>query len=202
MAMWDRLKDTAKGIQQSRSSGGSGGSGGRSGGGFGGFGGSGGHGGPAGSGGSGSGGSRSQLLGVFKTQLASMKTELKSGGYRDASMAICALVAAADGTVDAAERQRVESLIVSNEVLQNFPADTLRQRFNKHVDQLVSNPQFGRGAVLEEIAKVAKKPMEARAVIQTGMVIAGADGYFAQAELAVLREACGVLNLSPTEFNL
>ncbi|GAB2931857.1 tellurite resistance TerB family protein [Streptomyces mayteni] len=180
--MWDRIKDSAKGLQQSR--GGSGG--GR----------------PGGAPGGGSGGSRSQMMGMFKTQLASMKTELKSGGYRDASMAVCALVAAADGTVDAAERQRVESLIVSNEVLQNFPPDTLRQRFNKHVDQLVSNPQFGRGAVLEEIAKVAKKPMEARAVIQTGMVIAGADGYFAQAELHVLREACGVLNLSPTEFNL
>ncbi|RBM05492.1 tellurite resistance TerB family protein [Streptomyces sp. PT12] len=176
MSMWDRIKDSAKSRTGSRP--GAGGSGG------------------------GGGGGGSQLVSAFKNQLASMKTELKSGGFRDASMAMCALVAAADGTVDAAERQRVESLIVSNEVLQNFPADSLRQRFNKHVDQLVSNFPVGKGSVMQEIAKVQKKPMEARAVIQTGIVIAGADGYFSQSEQQVIREVCATLGISPTEFNL
>lgn len=94
--------------------------------------------------GSSSGGSKAQLIGMFKSQLASAKNELKSGAYRDASMAMCALVAAADGRVEPAERQRVEELIVSNEVLQNFPADQLRQRFNQHVDRLLANFEQGR----------------------------------------------------------
>ncbi|MEV5237290.1 TerB family tellurite resistance protein, partial [Streptomyces pseudogriseolus] len=52
------------------------------------------------------------------------------------------------------------------------------------------------------IAKAAKKPTEARAVIQTGMVIAGADGHISPAEATVLREACATLGLPPTEFQL
>ncbi|MGW7272691.1 tellurite resistance TerB family protein [Streptomyces sp. NPDC054864] len=188
MAMWDRIKDQAKGLQQSQGARSSGGQG---------------RPGPGSGSGSGSGGgSKAQLVGVLKSQLASLKTELKSGAYRDASMAMCALVAAADGSVDPAERQHVESLILQNDVLKNFPPEQLQQRFNKHVDQLSFNFQQGRTEVMQEIAKAAKKPMEAKAVIQTGFVVAGADGYIAPAEEQVLREACAALNLSPQEFGL
>ncbi|MFJ7771185.1 tellurite resistance TerB family protein [Streptomyces sp. NPDC097107] len=194
MAMWDKIKDQAKTFQQSQGTRGAGGPGQ----------GPQGHQGHQGSGrpGSSSGGSKAQLIGMFKTQLASVKTELKSGAYRDASMAMCALVAAADGQVEPAERQRVEELIVSNEVLQNFPADQLRQRFNQHVDKLIANFELGKSEALQVIAKAAKKPAEARAVIQTGMVIAGADGVFEPSEQYAIREACTALGVSPSEFGV
>ncbi|MER6615450.1 tellurite resistance TerB family protein [Streptomyces xantholiticus] len=181
MAMWDRIKDQAKSLQQAQGT--------RS---------TGGH----GPGSHSAGGSRAQLVNTLKSQLTSLKAELKSGAFRDASMAMCALVAAADGHVDAAERQHVESLILTNDVLQNFPADQLRQRFNKHADQLSANFLLGKAGVMQEIAKAAKKPTEARAVVQTGIVIAGADGYVEPAELEIIREACAALGLSPTEFGI
>ncbi|KUF13423.1 MULTISPECIES: tellurite resistance TerB family protein [Streptomyces] len=191
MAMWDRIKDQAKGLQQSQGSRSSGGHG---------------HQGPLGSSGSsgssGSRGSKAQLVGMLKSQLTSLKTELKSGAYRDASMAMCALVAAADGNVDPAERQHVENLILQNDVLQNFPPEQLRQRFNKHVDQLSANFQHGKAEAMQEIAKASKKQTEAKAVVQTGFVVAGADGYIAPAEEQVLREACQALGVSPQEFGL
>ncbi|WP_181763687.1 tellurite resistance TerB family protein [Streptomyces albidus (ex Kaewkla and Franco 2022)] len=183
MAMWDRLKDQAKGLQQ-QSPGRRGAGQARPG------------------GGSGSGGSKAQLVSALKTQLTSLKAELKSGAFRDASMAACALVAAADGHVDPAERQHVESLILNNDVLQNFPPAQLRERFNKHADQLAANFAHGKAEALQEIAKAAKKPAEARAVVQTGVVVAGADGWVAPAEEQVLREVCAALGLSPTEFGL
>ncbi|MET8709222.1 tellurite resistance TerB family protein [Streptomyces californicus] len=187
MAMWDRIKEQAKGLQQ-QSQGAGQASGGTAGGRQPG----------AGAGG----GSKEKLVGLLKSQLGSLKTELKSGAYRDASMAMCALVAAADGSVDPAERQHVESLILQNDVLQNFPPEQLRQRFNKHVDQLMFNFPQGRADALQEIAKAAKKPVEAKAVVQTGFVIAGADGYIAPAEAQVLREACTALGVSPQDFGL
>lgn len=197
MAMWDRLKDQAKNLQQSQSS--RGGSGHGQGQGHGSFG-QGQHGGHGS--GSSSGGSKAQLVGLLKSQLASVKTELKSGAYRDATMAMCALVAAADGHVEPAERQRVEELITTNDVLQNFPADQLRQRFNKNLDRLMANFQLGKTEVMQEIAKAAKKPTEARAVIQTGIVIAGADGYIEPSEQQAIREACATLGIAPTEFGI
>ncbi|MEZ3180692.1 TerB family tellurite resistance protein [Streptomyces pimonensis] len=195
MAMFDRLKEQARALQQSQGA--------RTGGGQ-----QHGQGFPPGGGrqhGHGSssgGGTKAQLMGLFKSQLASAKAELKSGAYRDASMAMCALVAAADGRVDPAERQRVEELIASNEVLQNFPADQLRKRFNEHVDRLTANFELGKAKALEDIAKAAKKPVEARAVVQTGLVVAGADGSFEPAEQYAVRDACSALGLSPTEFGV
>ncbi|MGP3757398.1 tellurite resistance TerB family protein [Streptomyces sp. IBSNAI001] len=182
MAVWDRLKDQARTLQQSQGARGS--TAGRSGG--------------RGSGG----GARAQLVSTLKSQLTSLKAELKSGAYRDASMAMCALVAAADGHVDPAERAHVESMILGNDVLQNFPPEQLRRRFGRHVDQLALNFQQGKADALQEIAKTSKKPTEARAVLQTGIVVAGADGDFSRAEHLILREACTALGLSPAEFQL
>ncbi|GHJ41302.1 tellurite resistance TerB family protein [Streptomyces sp. TS71-3] len=139
---------------------------------------------------------------TMQTQLVAKKNDLKSGAFRDASMAICALVAAADGTVDPTERRRVAQLIMNNEVLQNFPADDLQRRFEDNLDKLTADFDFGKVSVLQEIAKARKKPAEARAVIQIGIVIGGADGDFDKDERAVVREACFALDLPPQEFDL
>lgn len=138
----------------------------------------------------------------MQTQLTARKNDLKSGAFRDASMAMCALVAAADGTVDPSERQRVAQLIAANEVLQNFPADDLRRRFEDNVGKLTADFAFGKVSVLQEIAKAKRKPAEARAVVQIGIVIGGADGDFDEDERAVVREACYALDLPPHEFDL
>ncbi|GAP45432.1 tellurium resistance protein [Streptomyces azureus] len=138
----------------------------------------------------------------MQTQLMAKKNDLKSGAFRDASMAMCALVAAADGTVDPSERQRVAQLIATNEVLQNFDADDLRRRFEENLNKLTTDFDFGKVSVMQEIAKAKKKPAEARAVIQIGIVIGGADGDFDKDEQAVVREACYTLGLPPHEFDL
>ncbi|WP_330238801.1 tellurite resistance TerB family protein [Streptomyces sp. NBC_00525] len=139
---------------------------------------------------------------TMQTQLLAKKNDLKSGAFRDASMAMCALVAAADGSIDPSERQRVAQLIATNEVLQNFDANDLRRRFDENLNKLTADFGFGKVGVLQEIAKAKKKPAEARAVIQIGIVIGGADGHFDDTERAVVREACFTLDLPPHEFDL
>ena len=139
---------------------------------------------------------------TMQTQLTAKKNDLTSGAFRDAAMAMCALVAAADGTVDPSERQRVAQLISTNEVLQNFPAEDLRRRFEDNLNKLTADFAFGKVSVLQEIAKAKKKPAEARAVVQIGIVIGGADGDFDKTEQAVVREACFTLGLPPHEFDL
>ncbi|WP_037671171.1 tellurite resistance TerB family protein [Streptomyces griseus] len=138
----------------------------------------------------------------MQTQLLAKKNDLTSGAFRDASMAMCALVAAADGSVDPSERQRVAQLIATNDVLQNFDAMDLQRRFDQNLDKLTADFDFGKVSVLQEIAKAKKKPAEARAVVQIGIVIGGADGDFDKSEQAVVREACFTLDLPPHEFDL
>src|SRR3954464_2320933 len=90
---------------------------------------------------------------TMQTQLVAKKNDLKSGAFRDASMAMCALVAAADGTIDPSERQRVAQLIASNEVLRNFDAADLQRRFDENLNKLTADFAFGKVSVLQEIAK-------------------------------------------------
>lgn len=139
---------------------------------------------------------------TMQTQLMAKKNELTSGAFRDASMAMCALVAAADGTIDPVERQRVAQLIAGNDVLRNFPPEDLRRRFEDNLAKLTADFQLGKVSVLQEIGKAKKKPAEARAVIQIGIVIGGADGDFDQTERAAVREACYALDVPPHEFDL
>ncbi|CAM5264102.1 MULTISPECIES: tellurite resistance TerB family protein [Streptomyces] len=139
---------------------------------------------------------------TMQTQLMAKKNDLKSGAFRDASMAMCALVAAADGSIDPSERQKVAQLIMSNDVLRNFPGDDLQRRFDANCDKLTADFDFGKVSVLQEVAKAKKKPAEARAVIQIGIIIGGADGDFDKDEQAVVREACYALDLPPHEFDL
>ncbi|MEU3093134.1 tellurite resistance TerB family protein, partial [Streptomyces massasporeus] len=95
---------------------------------------------------------------TMQTQLNAKKNDLKSGAFRDASMAMCALVAAADGTIDPSERRKVAQLITTNEVLQNFPAEDLQRRFDDNCNKLAADFDFGKVSVLQEVAKAKKKP--------------------------------------------
>ena len=81
----------------------------------------------------------------MQDQLIAKKNDLKSGAFRDASMAMCALVAAADGTIDAEERRRVAGLITTNDALSNFAADDLRAKFDGYANKLSANFDFGKG---------------------------------------------------------
>ncbi|WP_436789688.1 tellurite resistance TerB family protein [Yinghuangia sp. YIM S10712] len=137
-----------------------------------------------------------------QTHLAAKKNDVTNGAFRDASMAMCALVAAADGSIGQAETAKLAQLIASNSVLQTFDKDDLQRRFHDNAKHLSTDFQIGKVQVLQEVGKARKKPAEARAVIQIGILIGGADGNFDVQERAVVREACFALGIPPTEFDL
>ncbi|MBF6177012.1 tellurite resistance TerB family protein [Nocardia otitidiscaviarum] len=138
----------------------------------------------------------------WREQLLAKRTELRGGSFRDATMGICALVAAADGSIDPVERMRVAQLIGADPVLRQFPVDELRNLFEDNCNRIAMDPAFGRAYVMQQVAKCTGKPAEARAVVQLGIMIGNADGGFDQHEAATIREACQVLLLDPEEFGL
>ena len=135
-------------------------------------------------------------------QLKTKTGQFKNKEFANASMAMCALIAAADGSIDNAERAKVSALITSNEALKVFPAHELTQKFDFYASKLQSNFDFGKLEATQTIAKLKTKPDQARAVIQIGIIIGGADGNFDDHEKAAVRDACHTLGIPPAEFDL
>jgi tellurite resistance protein TerB len=142
---------------------------------------------------------RAQTMG---DQLKTKTGQFKNKEFANASMAMCALIAAADGSIDNAERAKVSGLITSNEALKVFPQAELTQKFDFYASKLQSNFDFGKLEATQTIAKLKTKPDQARAVIQIGIIIGGADGNFDDHEKAAVRDACHTLGIPPAEFDL
>jgi len=139
---------------------------------------------------------------AMTTQLQAKTGQFKNKEFANGAMAMCALIAAADGSIDNAERAKVSALITSNEALKVFPQAELTQKFDFYASKLQSNFDFGKLEATQTIAKLKTKPDQARAVIQIGIIIGGADGNFDDYEKAAVRDACHTLSIPPAEFDL
>lgn len=138
----------------------------------------------------------------FNTSLQTNISKFKNNDFANASMAICALIASADGSIDANERQKTSELILSNETLKVFPASELREKFNFYCDKLSQDFNFGKIEAIQAISKLNQKQDQGRAIIQIGIIIGGADGNFDKDEKKVVKEACHALGINPQEFDL
>jgi tellurite resistance protein TerB len=135
-------------------------------------------------------------------QLKTKVGQFKSKDFAEASMATCALIAAADGSIDASERSKTAAFIASNDVLSAFDAGTLRDSFDRYCTKLTADYDFGKIEALQAIGKLRTKPDQARAVVQVGVLVGGADGDFDAHEVRAVREVCQAVGLDPTEFGV
>ena len=139
---------------------------------------------------------------TMSAQLKSKAHTFKNADFANASMAVCALIAAADGSIDAAERQKTAAFIASNDVLSIFPSEELKAKFDHFCNKLQADYDFGKIEAVQAISKLKKKEDQGRAVIQVGIIIGGSDGNFDDDEKRAVREACNAVGISPSEFDL
>ena len=133
-------------------------------------------------------------------QLQTKASQFKNADFANGCMAMCALIASADGTVDSSERSKTAALITSNETLKIFPASELKTKFDFYVDKINADADFGRIEAIQAIGKLKSKSDQARAVVQIGIVIGGADGNFDKNEMKAVRDACLAAGLPPADF--
>jgi tellurite resistance protein TerB len=138
----------------------------------------------------------------FSAQTKTKVGQFKTKEFANASMAMSALIAAADGSIDPEERMRTEGFIRSNEALRVFPIDELLEKFNFYAGKLEKDYAFGKMESIATIGKLKSKPDQARTVIQLGIVIGGADGNFDENEKRAVREACHAVNIPTGAFDL
>jgi tellurite resistance protein TerB len=138
----------------------------------------------------------------MNAQLQTKAGQFKNKDFAKGSMAVCALIAAADGSIDPEERRKVAALITTNDVLSIFAADDLRADFDHFCQKLSQDFDFGKVEAVQAVSKLKSKPDQARAVIQIGIIIGGADGNFDKDEQRVVKEACFAVGIDPSEFDL
>jgi tellurite resistance protein TerB len=125
----------------------------------------------------------------------------KNKDFMEASTAICAWVAAADGQIDTEEKQKMIGFIKQSNELSVFNQDDVIASFNSYAGKFEFDSSIGKGEAVKAISKLAKDPGAARLLIQVGVAIGASDGDFDAEEKAVCREACVALNLNPEEFD-
>lgn len=138
----------------------------------------------------------------MQSQLVSQVKQYQNKNFADATMAICALVAAADGTIDADERRKTAGFISSNDTLAVFEVSQLQKTFNDFCDKLTKDFDFGKIDLLQVVSKLKKSPSQARAAVQVGIIIGNADGVFDNDEKQIVREICRSLGIDLAEFDL
>ena len=138
------------------------------------------------------------LQGNTKTQVG----KYKSKDFAKASMAMCALIAAADGTITAEERRKTAAFIGSNDALSVFEPSELQQHFEFYSSKLERDYDFGKVEAIATIGKLKSKPEAARAVIQVGIIIGGADGNFDPTRSRPCARPATPWASPPSEFDL
>jgi tellurite resistance protein TerB len=138
----------------------------------------------------------------MSAQAKTQASKFKNKDFASASMAMCALIASADGSIDPEEKRKTAGFIGSNDTLSVFPASELLERFNYYAGKLEADYDFGKVEAIQALSKLKSKPDAARAVIQVGIIIGGADGNFDKDEMQAVREACLAVGIPPSEFDL
>ncbi|MCA2452954.1 tellurite resistance TerB family protein [Vibrio alginolyticus] len=128
--------------------------------------------------------------------------QFKNKQFADGTMAMCAYVAAADGSIDSAERQKTASFIASNESLKVFDTAELKDKFEHYCGKLESDFDFGKIEAIQAVSKLKSKPEQARACIQLGIIIAKADGNIDDDERNAIADCCHAVGISLDEFRI
>ena len=145
------------------------------------------------------------FLSRLKSKAGELKTEAlkyKNKDFLNAAMAGCALVAMADGSVSAEEKQKMIKFIESNDALSVFTTSDVIKAFQEHVSQLEFDKDIGQAKALQALHKMKSNEGAARLLVRMVIAVAASDGNFDAKEQAVASKIVKELGLNPSEFEL
>jgi tellurite resistance protein TerB len=137
-------------------------------------------------------------LNDFKASASKSLTQFNNKTFKDAAMAVCALVSASDGSVSKEEKSKVAGLIRANELLQVFNAEELRDTFLAFCDKATDD--FARLDLLNIVRKLKGNDAQADTALKVALIIANSDGSFSDTEKKVVQELCTLLNVPAANY--
>ena len=143
-----------------------------------------------------------QKAGEARAKLATEVGKFKNREFMEACVAGCGLVAAADGSIDSSEKQKMIKFIQQSDELKVFDTKDVIAVFNKVTENFEFDNEIGKAEALKIIAKLRNKPDAARLMVRVCCAIGSADGDFDDKEKQMVREMCRDLNLPPEDFGV
>ena len=114
----------------------------------------------------------------------------------------CVLVAAADGSIEASEKQKMAGFIERSNELKHFDMGEVIGVFQKSAAAYESDSVLGKACALEKIVKVKANEEQARLLVRVVCAIGAADGDFDTQEREIVTEIVRVLGLNLADFNI
>ncbi len=139
-----------------------------------------------------------------KTQAISLTEgvkKVKNKKFMEATVAGCAMVAFADGTIKPEEKAKMGGFIQRDDALNVFDMSDVIATFEKFVQGFEFDAHIGKAEALKAIAKI-KNPEEAKLLVRVCCAVGTADGDFSEAEKRMVGEICRELGLTPADFDL
>ena len=134
--------------------------------------------------------------------LTAEMSKFKNRSFMEAVVSGCALVAAADGTISAEEKQKMAGFIQRADELKHFDMSQVIETFNKTVSDFEFDHEIGKAAALKKIAAIKSNGDQARLLVRVVCAIGAADGDFDADEKAIVREICKELSVPQSDFDL
>ncbi|MDH3738401.1 MAG: tellurite resistance TerB family protein [Alphaproteobacteria bacterium] len=122
-----------------------------------------------------------------------------SDEFLDATMAVCALTAIADGDVMPAELYSIDHLVLKNPPLQEINVAKAHQRLTEYLDRLAKDRAGTEKILSDKIRAVAGDREVASALISAAYLIIVSDRKVRTAEMEEFGWLCGLLDLDPNQ---
>jgi tellurite resistance protein TerB len=143
-----------------------------------------------------------EKAGEARAKLVTEVSKFKNREFMEACVAGCGLVAAADGSIDSTEKQKMMKFIQQSDELKVFETKDVIDVFNKVTEGFEFDNEIGKAEALKMIGKLRTKPDAARLMVRICMAIGSADGTFDESEKQVVRDICRDLGLAADDFGL
>ena len=137
-----------------------------------------------------------------RSRLTAEVSKFRNRTFMEATVAACALVAAADGTISSEEKQKMAGFIRNSDELKHFAMPDVIAFFEKVVGNFDFDAAIGRAEALKVIGRLRGNEEQARVMVRVACAIGASDGSFDEAEKAVVRAICLELGLKPSDFDL
>jgi tellurite resistance protein TerB len=143
-----------------------------------------------------------QQAATIQQTLGDEMTRFKNRDLMEGVVAGCAMVGYANGSVSAAEKQKMMGFLQSSDAMKVYELDQVLDTFGRFSRQFEFDKDIGQAEALKVIGKLRGKPDEARLLVRVCCAIGSSDGDFEESERQAARAICRELGLDPADFYL